>query len=76
MQKQIWEALETPKFEEDHNYKDNARWVDLKLRDVAFNLVQWVSIIYQLKEDSSPKIRLLHEKVKWWMGWSKIFAKS
>ncbi len=35
-----------------------------------------VSIIYPLKEDSSPEICLLHEKVKWWMGWSKTFAKS
>jgi hypothetical protein len=39
-------------------------------------LVQWLSIIYPLKEDSFFKIHLLHEKVKWSMGWSKIFAKS
>ncbi len=26
MQKQIWEALETLKFEEDHNCKDYERW--------------------------------------------------
>jgi hypothetical protein len=76
MQKQIWEALEALKFEEDNNCKDYEKWEDLKLRDATFNLVQWVSIIYPLKEDSSPEICLLHEKVKWWMGWSKIFAKS
>jgi hypothetical protein len=45
------EALEAPKFEEDRNYKDYARWKDLKLRDATFNLVQWVSIIYPSKED-------------------------
>jgi len=39
MQIFFWEALETPKFEKDHNFKDYARWEDLKLRDVAFNLV-------------------------------------
>jgi hypothetical protein len=76
MQKQLWEALEAPKFEEDHNCKDYARWEDLKLRDVIFNLVEWVSIIYSLKEDFSPEILLLHEKVKWWMGWSNFFAKN
>ncbi len=76
MQKQIQEALEAPKFEEDHNCKDYARWKDLKIRDATFNLVQWLSIIYPLKEDSFFKIHLLHEKVKWSMGWSKIFAKS
>jgi hypothetical protein len=44
--------------------------------DVTFNLVQWVSIIYPLKEKSSLEIFLLHEKVKWWMGWSKKIAKN
>ncbi len=44
--------------------------------DHCGSLVQWVSIIYQLKEDSSFKICLLHEKVKSWMGWSKNFAKT
>ncbi len=76
MRKIIWEALEALEFEEDHIYKDYVRWEDLKLRDATFNLVQWMSIIYPLKEDSSPKIHLLHEKVKWWMGWSNFFAKS
>jgi hypothetical protein len=35
-----------------------------------------VSIIYPLKEDSSLEIHLMHEKVKWWMGWSKKLAKN
>ncbi len=76
MQKKNWKVLEAPKFEKDHNCKDYSRWEDLKLRDVSFNLVQWVSIIYPLKEDSSLEICLLHKIVKWWMGWSKTFAKS
>jgi len=70
MRKKIQKALEALEFKEDRIYKDYVRWKDLKLRDATFNLVQWVSIIYPLKEDSSPKIHLLHEKVKWWMGWS------
>ncbi len=76
MRKKIQEALEALEFEEDHICEDYVRWKDLKLRDATFNLVQWVSIIYPLKEDSSPKIHLLHEKVKWWMGWFKNFTKS
>jgi len=71
--KKIREALEALKFEKDHNCKDYLQGEDMKLRDSTFNLVQWVSII---KKDSSLKMCLLHEKVKWWMGWSKIFAKS
>jgi hypothetical protein len=43
--KKIWEALEALEFEKDCNYKDYAWWGDLQLRDVTFNLVQWVSII-------------------------------
>ncbi len=76
MQKKIWKVLEALKFEKDQICKDSSRWEDFKLRDVTFNLVQWVSIIYPLKEDSFLEIFLLHEKVKWWMGWSKTFAKS
>ncbi len=76
MQKKHWEDLEAPKFEEDYNRKDYSKWEDLKLNDVTFNLVQWVSISYPLKEDSSLEIYLLHEKVKWWMGWCKFFATS
>ncbi len=76
MQKNHWENLEALEFEEDYNCKDYSKWEDLKLKDATFNLVQWVSIIYPLKEDSSLKIYLSHEKVKWWMGWCNFFAKS
>jgi hypothetical protein len=66
MQKKNWEALEAPKFEQNSNCKDYSRWEDLKLRDVTFNLVQWVLINYPLKEDSSirwtTKISLFMKK--------------
>jgi hypothetical protein len=76
MSKIFREALETLKFKEDCNCKDYSRWEDLKLKDATFNLVRWVSIIHPLKEDSSLEIHLLHEKMKWWMGWSKKIAKN
>jgi hypothetical protein len=53
--KKIREAFEALEFEKDCNYKDYVRWEDLKLRDVTFNLVQWVSIIHPLKENSPTK---------------------
>jgi hypothetical protein len=53
MQKKIKGALEALEFEQDSNCKDYLRREDLKLRDVTFNLVQWMSIIYPSKEDSS-----------------------
>jgi hypothetical protein len=56
MQKKHWEDLEAPKFEEDCSCKDYSKWEDLKLKNATFNLVQWVSIIYPLKEDSSLEI--------------------
>jgi hypothetical protein len=59
MQKKHWEDLEAPKFEEDCSYKDYSKWEDLKLKNATFNLVQWVSIIYPLKEDSSLEILLV-----------------
>jgi hypothetical protein len=55
MQKQIWEALETPKFEKDHNFKDYARWEDLKLRDVALFLLCWKNWVEGYKRYLSLK---------------------
>jgi hypothetical protein len=67
MQKKIQGALEAPEFEQDSNCKDYLKREDLKLRDVTFNLVQWMSIIYPLKEDSS---------IRWMIKISLFMKKS
>jgi hypothetical protein len=67
MQKKIQGALEALEFEQDSNCKDYLKREDLKLRDVTFNLVQWMSIIYPLKEDSS---------IRWMIKISLFMKKS
>ncbi len=77
MQKTFWKVLKAPKFEEDHNCKDYSRWEDLKLKDVIFNLFQWVSIIYPFSRKSSH-LKFVCCTRRWNDGWvgPNFFAKN
>lgn len=53
--KQIHGSFGKPQFKEDGNCKNYLQWEELKLKDTTFNLVQWLSIIYPLKNDLLTK---------------------
>jgi hypothetical protein len=54
--KQIQGSFGKPQFKEDGNCKNYLQWGELKLKDVIFNLVQWLSITYPLKRDLLTKL--------------------